>query len=515
MTAAGGGTGVTAPSPTPSADRGEGTAARGTTRRRLAGTAGIVAAALLAGVLVGLGAASTPLPLLAVAGFTLVVTLIVRHPQAATYAYLAICPLIVGIDRGAALPILRLNEALLGALWFALLAGPVLSWARRGFPAIRVLALDKAVLALAVLSSVTSLLWMYGRGMEITLDDTLYALTLWKTLALYVMVRITIRTGRQMRTAMATAVAATVVVAAVGLVQALGIGGVAEQLVIFSSDEDPLRSVTNNRATSTIGGSLPFADVVLLAAAAAWTLAEASGGRRRTLLRGAAAFLAFSSVASGQVSALVGILTLTIALGWATRQLPRMLGHLVVMALAAYVVLEPVITARFTQVDRATGLPPAWSGQHGRLANLETFFWPRMGEGLNWLLGVQTSARVPTQEPWREWVYIESGYTWLLWNGGVPLLVAFLAFLVIGLRACLMVMRSDASPDLRAAGVTGFVALWLMCVLMNLDPHLTYRGASDLFFPLVAMAATASALMDGRRAAVARGADAAAPAGRG
>src|SRR4029453_6776205 len=63
-------------------------------------------------------------------------------------------------------------------------------------------------------------------------------------------------------------------------------------------------------------------------------------------------------------------------------------------------------------------------------------------------LGVRRAAcsTLAAPEHWREWVYIESGYPWLLWTGGVPLVAAFLFFLWISLQDLRRVIhgRSDA-----------------------------------------------------------------------
>jgi hypothetical protein len=89
------------------------------------------------------------------------------------------------------------------------------------------------------------------------------------------------------------------------------------------------------------------------------------------------------------------------------------------------------------------------------------------------------------------WVWIESGYIWLLWGGGVPLLASFLFFTyVVATRGSRLARtRRDA---VGAAGAAAFVGVVVIAVLMVFDPHLTYRGSGDEAFALIALMASAA-----------------------
>jgi protein-S-isoprenylcysteine O-methyltransferase Ste14 len=99
---------------------------------------------------------------------------------------------------------------------------------------------------------------------------------------------------------------------------------------------------------------------------------------------------------------------------------------------------------------------------------------------------VRPSARVPIGNAPEPFVYIESGYTWLLWVGGVPLLVGFITFLVTNLRATRR--RAQQNDQIGVASTAAFVSLSVVAVLTVLDPHLTLRGSGDLLFVLLALA---------------------------
>ena len=129
-------------------------------------------------------------------------------------------------------------------------------------------------------------------------------------------------------------------------------------------------------------------------------------------------------------------------------------------------------------------MPQSWAG---RLNNLERFFFPELFADFHWLTGVRPAARLPAPEAWRDWVYIESGYVWLLWIGGVPMFLAFVFFVWVSWRHLRAVIRERVDP-VGAAAMASLAYLMVIVVLMLLDPHLTIRGSADLFFPLLALA---------------------------
>jgi hypothetical protein len=98
---------------------------------------------------------------------------------------------------------------------------------------------------------------------------------------------------------------------------------------------------------------------------------------------------------------------------------------------------------------------------------------------------VRPSARIINPTRAGGYVWIESGYTWLLWGGGIPLLVSYFAFAGSVLRRGWAFARR-ADP----AGVAGTAVAAAMCAqvaVMLLDPHLTYRGSGDELFMLLAL----------------------------
>jgi hypothetical protein len=207
------------------------------------------------------------------------------------------------------------------------------------------------------------------------------------------------------------------------------------------------------------------------------------------LLYGASAISVFGTLASGQFSGAIALVLAGLVIVLLARSVRPLLTALPV-ALVAGVALWPVIERRLSGFGSPQGLPESWVG---RLHNLHTYFFPELFSNFHYVLGVRPAARVLLSQR-LGYVWIESGYTWLLWAGGIPLLVSFLVLLWVCVPA-MGDLAHNRGDSIGIAATGAFVGLIVVGVLMVVDPHLTYRGSADMLFTLLALAAAGSRIM--------------------
>jgi putative peptidoglycan lipid II flippase len=416
------------------------------------------------------------------------------RPTLAAYLLIVLTPLTTGINRGSALPLLRPNEAL-AVLVGGTLAARALVRLRTGqFPKLRLDRVELAMVIMAVTNSVVPLLWMLVRQHPITRDDLLYALVLWKFLGIYAIIRAAVTSDRHVRRCLVLSVGAASVVGFLAILQSLGLFGVPHVLATFYAPFG-YENAFQARGSSTLGLPAATADFMV------FNLAVVSGlwirfRRYRLALAVAAGLFVMGALSAGEFSSAIGLIVGVVCISIVMRR-PRLLSIFLPAGIAAGFVLRPVISTRLSGFQSASGLPTSWTG---RLQNLQTYFWPKLSSEWNFLLGVRPDARIPVPTQATGFVWIESGYTWLLWGGGIPLVAGFAFFVYSVVRRGWEAGRSSeaARGGQRAVGndrgrsVAGgavFAAVFVITVLMAFDPHLTYRGSADSFFFLLALAA--------------------------
>jgi len=448
---------------------------------RFPGSRWVFGPALAGAVALGMACAIRPKLTLAVAvGLALVVWVWVR-PAVAAYLIIFLDPLTAGINRGSAVPILRPNEAIALLLGLALAARGLVRLRTGGLPKIRLDRLEWALVLMAVASSVVPLLWMAVRQKPISKDDIEYALVLWKFLGLYAIIRTSVSTERQIKWCMWLSVATACIVAMLAILQSLGVGGVGPVLTHYYAPFGNTGAFAS-RGSSTLGLPAAVADLAIINLAVIsglWTRYQ----RYRPALAAAAALLIMGALSAGEFSSAIGLFAGVICIAILLSK-PRLLWGFLPAALAAGIALRPVISRRLSGFQSASGLPVSWVG---RLDNLQTYFWPKLFSHWNFVMGVEPSARVVVATQATGYVWIESGYTWLLWGGGIPLLISFVFLVYAAAHRGWQAARGGRDGS-SVAGIAVFTAIIVITLLMTFDMHLTYRGSGDEFFMLLALA---------------------------
>ncbi|MCW2771151.1 MAG: hypothetical protein JWR27_2584 [Aeromicrobium sp.] len=445
---------------------------------------------LLLGVMVAAGmgvlAGRAPLVCLGLVVGAILAAAVWRRPAVAAYLIVGVTPLVVGIDRGRLVPQMRVNEALTFFLVAILGVQVALQRRRRGRFVLTLDPMARAFVWFALAASLIPIVFMILRGRPVELDDWTYAVVMWKFLLLYAVVRFTVRSEREVAIALWVSVVVGVVVGLIGLMQSLDLFGVRALLEPLYAPFGYSDVVLSTRAGSTVGLPAATADLMVL------NLVIVLGLLSRTpaliwCLAPAALVLVVSVFSAAEFSSVLGLMLAIVCVAVLLRRLDLLRWSLLGLPVAVAALWPTTIAPRIADFSSLHGMPTSWLV---RYYNLATYFWPQIIDGSNFLVGVRPAARVPVEGAFG-FVWIESGYLWLLWGGGLPLFLAFGWFVWTGLKTTGPAARALATPSAVAA-LASYAGLVSCIVLMIFDPHITYRGSADALFGLLALSACGS-----------------------
>ncbi len=442
----------------------------------------LAAACLVAVAALGLILLKVPVKdVVLLAVVTVIVIAVFRRPAVAGYMVIFITPLVAGINRGSVIPYFRPNEAVDLLVGGALFARGLLKMRSGETPRLHLDRFEWAFVIMAFCSSILPLLWLFVRDIHPTSDDLQYSLVLWKYFGLYMLVRFSIRTAAEVQRALWISLWACAIVCMVAILQSLGLFGIPHLLSSYYAPFGVDGALSIARGSSLLSLPAAVGDLAILNLAIVAGMFIRNIGDKR-ILAGLAGLFIIGALSSGEFSTIIALIIAAIAMSFFIGG-GRMLKIIVPSAVVGAYALRPVISNRLSGFHTSTGIPVSWTG---RLNNLRTYFWPQLFSHWNWLLGVRPAARVPSTSQAFGYVWIESGYTWLLWGGGIPLLGSYFWFVWVAMRRAWALARVPDVVGVAALGV--FATLASQVVVMWFDPHLTYRGSADALIALMAMA---------------------------
>jgi hypothetical protein len=430
---------------------------------------GAAIALALAGGVLGAVAGSIAV---AVAGLAGLFALAAWRPVLATYMYLATLPFIAGIERGSLVPLMRPNEALLVLLTAGAMAGGYVRAVRGARLQLRLHPWDIPLAAFFLLATLWPIGSMLMRGELPGTADVMAILPACKLAGLFLLVRITVRTPTQVLWCIRLIVGGAIGIAAIAVLQTLNFGPVLALIRVINPDAG------FERGGATLANPISTGDYILIGLTLLIT-SRVRGLLPKWSTVGASVVLAAGLLAAGQFSTWLGALVVCALIFWRVPAARLAALRLAPILGIAMVVGSPALRGRLGEFTGGSA-PQSW---RVRWDNLTHLYIPDLLENGRFLVGVSPNSVVVPPDTWRDVVYLESGYLQLLWIGGVPLLVAFVA---LSWAVLTLTGRLSARPDgVGACSSALFIAWSMIVVLLILDPHLFMRGPSDLLFTLI------------------------------
>jgi O-antigen/teichoic acid export membrane protein/glycosyltransferase involved in cell wall biosynthesis len=426
--------------------------------------------------------ALTPTVAIGGAGALGLLLLAVRRPAVACAVLAAAIPLTAGMARGAAVPLLRVNEALL----LVVVAGFLLHWLARRRP-LAFTGLDVVVLGFCLVSVAIPWAVILLSHAQADQSDWLLILGPIQYLLVFLLFSRTEFGAADLRLFFNVCMLASIPVAAVAVAQSLDLGPTRD-LVNGYYPTAPLPSWdTTYRPSSLLGhysalgafGLLNFLIALALSATRhpgfrSWWLALVMGANL------------VSVVVSQTYAPAVGLVAGVALVLLGARRIPwRQAAAAPPVLAAAGILFWPSITARIASqlsVPAGSSLPDSLQT---RVDYWQGFFVPALLRHGPWL---GTGTLMPPEVPRPLVDFVDNGYLYQLFRAGVPGLLALVAMLGAVAAAGWAARRSD-DHSRRVVGLVCAGAVASVLLMDATSEYLTFTAVSQEFWMLVGLLA--------------------------
>jgi hypothetical protein len=399
-------------------------------------------------------------------------------------------PLTGGLSRGAVIPILRVNEALLLLVVSALIVRALPRRHRLTFTGIDLVVLAFCLGGVLIPWAVISL-----QHADAGLDDWRSVLAPLQYLLVYLVFSRVGLSERDLRRLLQLTMLASVLVALVALAEVANLPGVRASIASYFPPTGVAPGNATFRPTSLLGhysavGGFAVLNLVLALALAA---ARPAGFNGIWL----AAVIALNAVVALATQTQAPILVLPVAAVVVfvhLRRVPRQVWLAPLALVTAGIALWPSLQARL-QEQLGSGSPGAGSGSllpeslQTRIGYWQDFFVPSLVNHGPWL---GTGTLIPSEVPRPLVAFVDNGYLWMAFRAGAVGVVLMIA-LLLTIAGVGWSLRTAPLPLQRAIGATVLASVVAISLMEVTAEYLTFTSVSQEFWMLVGLAAAASA----------------------
>jgi hypothetical protein len=425
---------------------------------------------------------SSPLLLFGVGGALGLFALAARRPGLACALLAFAIPLSAGVPRGAVVPVLRVNEALL----LVVVAGFLVRRLTSGTP-VAYTQLDVVILGFCLVDVLIPWAVILLSRAYATLDDWLVVLAPVQYLAVYVIYSRTEFDSLDLRLFFNACMVASVVVAGVAVAEALNVGGIRDLVASYYLVTPHAPGDTVYRPASLLGhysavGAFGLLNLLVALALAAgrqpgfpgWWLVLVMGANLLALVASAT----YAPVVALPLAAGATLLVL--------RRVPwsHLAAGLPVLPIVA-VLLWPSITGRVAAQFSGAGRSGLPESLVTRINYWQGFFVPALLQHGPWL---GTGTLMPPEVPRPLVDFVDNDYLWQMFRAGLPGLAAYLAALG-SVAAVAWGIRASEDPLRRVVGAVCLGMVGSVVVLDMTSEYLTFTAVSQEFWMLVGLLA--------------------------